>query len=390
MADKDINVKPSREVLISGLLATSKQSLSSWEESIKDPVLNQRRALQSLLQEYAKTEYGEQHEANRTQSLEDFRRNFPVTRYSSIRPLLEQVKEGNFHAFLSEKPLNWVLTRGTTGEPKVFPITTRHLREIFECGSRAVLNYALSSGGTFMLDGRVLNLNFPSNVRTLDQGDSRIVFGYSSGTYAKLNPMFRGLSLIPRQEDIDALGTDLTREGWNKRYDFIYDETKSQDVVCIIGVAPVQASFGRYIKRRYGQYPKDLWKTRVIFSTSVPKIQTKYSHILKSLYGDAPVVEMYTATEGAFAQQKDAFPYVVPNYDTYLFEVMTRKGAKMLHEMKRGEWGRLIVSTSIVPRYDIGDMVECMGRNYFRVFGRAKARTILEHVLYRAFYRWFL
>jgi hypothetical protein len=69
---------------------------------------------------------------------------------------------------------------------------------------------------------------------------------------------------------------------------------------------------------------------------------------------------------------------------------MTRKGAKMLHEMKRGEWGRLIVSTSIVPRYDIGDMVECMGRNYFRVFGRAKAKTILEHVLYRAFYRWFL
>lgn len=390
MADKESNAETNRKASISSLLTASKQSLSSWEESIKEPDIHQRKVLQSLLQEYARTEYGEQHEANGIQSPEEFRKNFPAIRYSSIKPLFEQVKQGDFRVFLPEKPLSWVLTRGTTGEPKVFPITTRHLREIFECGSRAVLNYALSSGGTFMLDGKVLNLGFPSNVRTLDQGDSRLIFGYSSGTYAKLNPMFRGLSLIPRQEDIDALRTDMSSEGWNRRYDFIYEKTKDENIVCIMGVAPVQASFGRYIRRKYGQYPKNLWKIGAIFSTSVPKIQTKYSHILKSLYGDASIIEMYTATEGAFAQQKDDFPYVVPNYDTYLFEVMTRKEVKMLHEMKRGEWGRLIVSTSIVPRYDIGDMIECMGKNYFRVFGRAKTRTILEHTLYRALYGRFL
>ena len=62
----------------------------------------------------------------------------------------------------------------------------------------------------------------------------------------------------------------------------------------------------------------------------------------------------------------------------------------MLHELGRGEWGRLVVSTSILPRYDIGDMIEAMGKNYFRVFGRANRRTILEHVLYRALFRWFL
>jgi len=63
---------------------------------------------------------------------------------------------------------------------------------------------------------------------------------------------------------------------------------------------------------------------------------------------------------------------------------------RMLHELGRGEWGRLVVSTSILPRYDIGDMIEAMGKNYFRVFGRANRRTILEHVLYRALFRWFL
>jgi hypothetical protein len=129
---------------------------------------------------------------------------------------------------------------------------------------------------------------------------------------------------------------------------------------------------------------------RVIVTTSVAKIQSKYMEILHSLYGEAPLVEMYTATEGAFAQQKDEFPYVVPNYDTYLFEAQTRGGVKMLHEMERGEWGKLIVSTSMLPRYDIGDLIEAMGKNYYRVFGRAKPRTVIEHSLYRALFKWFL
>ena len=99
---------------------------------------------------------------------------------------------------------------------------------------------------------------------------------------------------------------------------------------------------------------------------------------------------MYTATEGVFAQQLDDFPYVSPNYDTYFFEVVTGKGAKMLYEMKRGEWGRLIVSSTLFPRYDIGDMIECLGGQYFRVFGRARHVTILEHILYRSLTRWFV
>ena len=106
------------------------------------------------------------------------------------------------------------------------------------------------------------------------------------------------------------------------------------------------------------------------------------------MYGDVSVVEMYTATEGAFGQQMDDYPYWRPNYDLYVFEVETGKEVKMLHELTRGEWGRLIVSTPILPRYKIGDLVECMGKDYFRVFGRDKPRTVLEHRLYRALFGW--
>ncbi|MCK5562827.1 GH3 auxin-responsive promoter family protein, partial [Candidatus Bathyarchaeota archaeon] len=120
------------------------------------------------------------------------------------------------------------------------------------------------------------------------------------------------------------------------------------------------------------------------------KIQFKYAPALRRYFGQIPVVEIYSATEGVFAQQLDDLPYVTPNYDKYFFEVKTGQGTKMLHELKRGEWGRLIISSCMFPRYDIGDIIEAAGKNYFRVIGRYKALTLLEHRLYRLFFGWFL
>jgi hypothetical protein len=157
-----------------------------------------------------------------------------------------------------------------------------------------------------------------------------------------------------------------------------------------MGVTPVILSFARYVAKKHKKKPKDLWKFEALFCTSVRKIQFKYAPKLKSYYGDVPVVEMYTATEGVYGQQLDDFPYISPNYDKYLSEVETGKGVKMLYELKRGEWGRLIVSSCLFPRYNIGDMIEAMGKNYFRVFGRANTLTILEHRLHRLLYGWLL
>lgn len=159
----------------------------------------------------------------------------------------------------------------------------------------------------------------------------------------------------------------------------------NQKVTAAMGVTPVILSFARYIKHKYGKKPGDLWKTQAIFLTSVPKIHFKYGPILIRYFGDVPIIEMYTATEGVFGQQIDDLPYITPNYDTYLFEVATRKGVKMLHQLKRGEWGKLIISSCMFPRYDMGDLIEAAGKNYYRVFGRNKAFTLLEHRLYRAF-----
>jgi hypothetical protein len=362
--------------------------IQPWYNSIENPQKAQEQILVDLVAKYGSTEYGVNHNASQVKGIGDYRANFPIINYNGLTPYLQQVKERSFKAFLSESPVTWVMTRGSTGKSKVLPATQNHLKQIYSCGARGLINFAVRKKNYQVFLGVILNLNFPSNVHTMDIDGKQVAYGYSSGTYARLNPMFDRVSLLPRQEEIDALGSGVNREDWEKRFELAYQMALNQNVTAAMGVTPVILSFARYVRRKYGKKPADLWKTQAIFCTSVPKIHFKYGPILKSYFGDVPIVEMYTATEGAFGQQLDDLPYITPNYDSYFFEVITGKGVKMLHELKRGEWGSLILSSCMFPRYEIGDLIEAAGKNYYRVFGRKRVSTLIEHRLYRAFLRW--
>jgi hypothetical protein len=373
-----------------GINSILKPIIGPWYESLENPQRAQEQVLSSLLEKYKSTDYGLSHSTQQIGSIADYQKNFPIINYTALTPYIAQIQEGNFKAILPEPPECWVMTRGSTGKSKVLPATQTHLKQIFTCGARGLINFALKKQNFDVFTGSILNLNFPSNVHTMNCNGKQINYGYSSGTYARLNPMFDRVSLLPRQEEIDALGSELTRRDWEKRFELVYRQAKNQDVTATMGVTPVILAFARYMKRKYGKEPADLWKLQALFCTSVSKIQFKYGPILQRHFGKAPIVEMYTATEGVFAQQLDDNPYVTPNYDSYFFEVATGNGVKMLHDLKRGEWGRLVVSSCMLPRYDIGDLVEAAGKNYFRIIGRKNALTLLEHRLYRMFVGWLI
>jgi hypothetical protein len=364
--------------------------IGPWYESLENPQKAQEQVLGELLKKYAETDYGKSHSAPEITGIADYQKNFPVIDYKGLLPYFAQVKEGNYNVILAEPPECWVMTRGSTGHAKVLPATQTHLKQIFTCGARALINYALKRKSFEVFTGDILNLNFPSSVHTMTSDGRDVNYGYSSGTYARLNPMFDRVSLIPRQEAIDELGSGIGRTDWEQRFELVYQQALGKSVTATMGVTPVILAFAKYIQRKHGKKPADLWKFQALFCTSVRKIQFKYAPILRKYFGPAPIVEMYTATEGVFAQQLDELPYVTPNYDGYFFEVDTGKGVKMLHELKRGEWGRLLISSCMFPRYDIGDMIEAAGKNYFRVFGRRNTLTLLEHRLHRLFLGWLL
>lgn len=352
-----------------------------WYSSLADPLKSQQDVLLSLTKGYARTAYGKKFGAEAIDGPQSYSESFPVADFSGLQPYFEEVSSGKESALLSESVVRWVMTRGTTGKPKLIPVTEAHLSLILSVGARAIVNFALKKRPS-VIQRKVLNLNFPSAVGVIDSASGGGQYGYSSGTYASLYPNLGQAELVPRQEEIDALGPKIGKSDWERRFELVYQRTREEDIGSTMGVTPVILAFANYVHRKHGLKASRFWNLDALFCTSVSKIHTKYSPLLRHYFGNVPVVEMYTATEGIFAQQMDDLPYVRPNYDAYFFEVKTGRGVKMLLEMARGEWGRLIVSTPVLPRYDMGDLIEAEGKGYFRVIGRAKWIVALEHRLF--------
>jgi hypothetical protein len=354
--------------------------LQPWHEAVRDPAPAQEAVLHRLLQIYAQTSYGTQHGAAQVGTIQDYRRAFPVRTYDDYQPLIRQVMAGEVDLLLSEEPVGWAITRGTTaGESKFIPMTPTDLRLRVSAG-RAMMNYVATTGRYDLFQGVNLNLNFPSVVGTVQVGDRALEYGYSSGIYTRYVSAQTPIRSLPAQADIDALGGGKTQQDWDARFELAYQQCKDENVTLVGGVATTAVYFGRYVRRVHGVYPRDLWQTQIMTLGSVPGINTTYVPGLTALYGPAAIREIYGATEGMFGQQRDEKRAWVPNYDLFLFEIETRSGVKMLHEMRPGEVGSLVVSTPVLPRYKIGDRILAKRPPYFRCIGRERWWTPLRYI----------
>jgi hypothetical protein len=354
--------------------------LQPWHDAVNDPEKAQPEVLRRLLEGYAQTDYGAQHGASQIETIEDYRRAFPIATYEDYKPLVQRVMVGQVSLLLAEEPVGWAITRGTTrGESKFIPMTPTDLRLRISAG-RAMMNYVASSSRYDLFEGVNLNLNFPSVVGTVQVGERQVEYGYSSGIYTKYVSAFTPIRSVPAQDEIDALGGGKTTRDWEARFELAYQKCKDENVTLVGGVATTAIRFARYLRQTHGVYPKDLWQTQVMTLGSEPGINTRHQSALNALYGPVAIREIYGATEGMFGQQRDERRAWVPNYDLFFFEVQTRSGVKMLHEMRPGEMGSLIVSTPILPRYKIGDLILAFQSPYFRCIGRDRRWTPLRYV----------
>lgn len=350
-----------------------------WDEAVRDPVAAQHSVLERLLRGYAQTRYGARHGAGQVTTTEEYRDAFPIATYDDFKLLMEKVMGGDQDALLYEAPIAWAITRGTTrGESKFIPMTPTDLETRVSAG-RAFMNYIRRTGGLDVLQGVNLNLNFPSVVGTVRVGEREVEYGYSSGIYVKHTTAGTPLRSLPTQEEIDALGGGKTIADWERRFELAYERCGHENVTIVGGVAPTAVDFGRYLRHAHGVYPRDLWQVRIMTLGSVPGINTKYRPILEALYGPVDIAEIYGTTEGMFGQQRDEKRAWVPNYDLFFFEIQTRRGVKMMHEMRPGETGSLIVSTPTLPRYQIGDLIRAFEPPYFRCIGRDRPFTRLRY-----------
>lgn len=355
------------------------EALQPWQAAIADPLKAQEQVLHRLVQMYAPTQYGQEHGAANIGSIGDYRRAFPVRTYQEYKPLIDRVMAGEAQLLLSEEPVGWAITRGTTGgESKFIPMTATDLKMRVSAG-RAMLNYVATTRRFDLFAGANLNLNFPSVVGRVKAGDREIEYGYSSGIYTRHVSAMTPIRSVPSQAEIDALGGGKTMRDWEGRFELAFLKCQKENVTLVGGVCSTALEFGRYLRRKHGVYPKDLWKAQIMTLGSQAGINTYFQAGLHAMYGPAAIREIYGATEGMFGQQRDEKRAWAPNYDLFFFEVETASGIKMMHDMRSGERGSLVVSTPILPRYRIGDLILAFDPPYFRCIGREAWWTPIQY-----------
>jgi hypothetical protein len=366
--------------------------VKDWYDSLEDPISAQERVLHRLLKGYAQTGDGKAHGADQIDTIDDYRRAFPARTYDDYRPLLDRVYAGDLNVLLYEEPVGIAMTRGTTrGTPKQIPMTPDDLKSR-PAASRAVLNHVLRTHQFDILTGVNLNLGFPSRLGTMHVGDREVDVGYSSGIYIRHVSSKTPVRSMPSMDEIDALGGDREASAWDRRFELAYQSAKDENVTILGGVVNVFLKFGRYLKEKHGLRPRDVWNARVMTLGSAPGINTKWAPALHANWGrQAAIVEIYGTTEGMFGQQKDERKAWSPNYDLFFLEVEVGGQVKMLHEMRPGEIGSLVVSTVVFPRYKIMDLIRAYRPPYFRCIGRdrpwVRLRSWWEGLLYLDFGR---
>jgi hypothetical protein len=388
-----------RSAPVEGMAQALQAQLEPWAQAIERPAQAQAAVLERFLADYARTGYGADHGAAEVAQaagsagpgdgaptagadsplVAAYRGAFPVMTYAEYKPLITGVLEGDTGRLLCEEPIGWAITRGTTAhEPKFIPMTPTDLKMRVSAG-RAMMAYVAATKRLDLFAGVNLNLNFPSVVGSVKVGDKSIDYGYSSGIYTKHVSKSTPIHSVPTQEEIDALGGGTTRAAWDARFELALERCRDRNVTLVGGVCQTALEFGRYLRKRHKVYPKQLWKTQIMTLGSTPGINTRQAAQLTAMYGPVAIREIYGATEGMFGQQRDDRRAWVPNYDLFFFEVLTRSGIKMLHEMKPGETGSLVVSTPILARYRIGDIILALKPPYFRCIGRERWWTKLDY-----------
>lgn len=121
-----------RAVFISILFAVMRLSLIPKKRRFKNKLLNpkraQDRALDRIIADTAKTEFGFKNCLSKGDLYGDFARKVPISTYEDLKPWVERQADSANKVLLSDKIPFYEKTSGSSGAYKLIPYTEKHLR----------------------------------------------------------------------------------------------------------------------------------------------------------------------------------------------------------------------------------------------------------------------
>ena len=356
------------------------------------------------------TNFGKDFGFRQIQSLKDFRRQVPVAGYDHFEPYIQSVAAGETNALIpeSEKLLQFTITTGSSGIPKLNPVTNTWLREYRDAWN--VWGLKLFVDHPDKIGSKMLQMS-----GTWDMGTTKGGYQISmvSALLTKIqNPLLKPYYLIP--EIVNLIPDPVARHYVALRLSILEDvgwillmnpgtlirlaeigDTHSETLIKDLQDGTLTRKFEipteirtvleqRFLKRskvgaarlcdfanqRGRLLPIDYWKTPAIgcWLAGTAGFQSRY---LSDYFGASPCRDMgLVSSEGRHTiPLADTIPAGVPSVDSGFYEFVPVDEAPSDfpnvvdgHELVLDQQYRLLMTTSAgYYRFDIGDIVKCCG-----------------------------
>ena len=397
-------------VLKSALKTARKWKYVPFEKKLNSASTIQLDWLMRRIRMAETTQFGRDHHFQSIRSYDDFRKQVPLRDYGYIAPYINAVASGDSNALIPDRDqlIQFTITTGSTGVPKLNPVTKSWLKE-YRAGWE-IWGIKLFSDHIPYIGTRILQM-----AGTWDMG--KTTGGHQISMVSALlartqSPMMRPFYALPEALNdvrdpavrhyvalriciLDAIGwIMLMNPGTLIRLAEIGDQQKDQLIRDVhdgtlseqleippeireelMGVIPRAnpkgaAKLEAIVNRTGRLLPKDYWNEPVIacWLGGTAGFPSRY---LRDYFGDCPLRDMgLVSSEGRHTiPLEDSSPFGVPSFEAGFYEFVPveekdseQPSALQSHELDVDRDYRLVITNSAgYYRFDIGDIVRCRG-----------------------------
>ena len=344
----------------------------SVERFRRRPAETQRKELERLLRECARTEFGRRYGFGEIRTPEAFAQRVERFDYTSFKPYVERMMAGEADVAAPGRVRWFARSSGTTSErSKYLPVTDVSLWRCHTRGLRDVATlYVGQYPSTRVFEGKTLTLGGTCSK------SGGIVVGDLSALLVERTSFWSGWFRTPRRET--ALLADF-----DEKVERICRECASERVTAFAGVP----SWNLALLRRMVEYTGrrnlcEVWPHLELFAHGGVGFEP-YRAAFRELIPSAGMhyMETYNASEGFFALADDpsrSDMLLMLDYGNF-FEFRSGDTVVPLEGVECGKvYAMLITSNNGLWRYEIGDTVEFTSTNPYRIRFAGRTRQYIN------------
>jgi len=344
----------------------------------KHPLDVQQEQLFKLINKAEDTEWGKKYDYQSVDSIRDFQKRVPVSRYEDMKPYIDRLLEG-------EKDVLWpgfirwfAKSSGTTSDKSKFiPVSKESLENChFRGGKDTLAVYFSNHPESRLYSGKGLTLGGSQQINKIN---NKSFYGDLSAILIGNAPFWTNFVKTPRQ-DIALMAE------WEEKLEKITETTIRENITNINGVPSWMLVLLKHILKKTGKDNiLEVWPNLELFVHGGVSFGPYQEHFRKLIPSDnVQYIEVYNASEGFFAIQdsptkKDML--LMLDYGVfYEFIPMDELDkehpeALTLDEVETGKNYALVISTSGgLWRYMIGDTIQftSLYPHKIKITGRTK------------------